>query len=516
MVTRRQAIRSALRIGYQLFGDELRQLISQYGQEYALQFIKSAAERVLSPKDASSVQNAINLVTPERPVSKPSPAFERLREQVKRTSSGTEKVIKRRRVGMPIRRSAKRYSLGTYQGRFKAKKKVSKKVKFDCVCKDERALAAPSSVTKCTYALHCTHPPKYILRMIGMAIVHKYAQQCHVKIRNWTDYALMIINYGTGSSKPGFDIYAVYQERIGSSSVTQAGDLKSIQLYTDNTADTWLAIADKIAEQLAVCVTEFANDIWFTQIQFRPKNLTTELQQLAVQVWDADDMYIEIKGTSHLQLQNRTPAGGGTDTASADNINANPLEGKLYEFNGTGLRANYYDAPARTSASTMQLVPDGTSGLLAFGSDDTNLTAPMQDALKQPPNAKFFKRVSRVGKIRLEPGAIKKSYLTDTVRMSFNGWIRRLYRYLSSGNTLNGTASTKGTASGALVKYIDMGIGKGAMVAMEKVADMGVSNILLPGERDAVYESRLYFKLKKFTVATNNQLPLTAAESAPA
>jgi len=122
-----------------------------------------------------------------------------------------------------------------------------------------------------------------------------------------------------------------------------------------------------------------------------------------------EDTYIHFKSDSNLKIQNRTVVSSGDDEAD---VNNQPLFGKGYSGPGTG--AQWRDVyPASFVAH---------SGYGLITGDDGTMTG-LEDV--QDPNT--FKGVTRTGKMKLEPGEIKTSRLSSTMRRSFNDMIHATY-----------------------------------------------------------------------------------------
>lgn len=404
-----------------------------------------------------------------------------------------------------------------YKGKFKRPRRgaVTRQVKYHCVCKDERAFSQTGS--KCVYVLHCTHPPKYVLRMIFMSIVERYYRQNDIKITNWLDNCPMKYPNTTVANSVGVKVFLFYQSRVGNATNTR-GQLNYMTLYdSTGTGVSYLALADTMATNFAAAINTFDNDLFFTDLQFVPDARTNEAQ-FSHKKWDTTEMFISVKGVSHLQVQNRTEGGDGTSAENAlvTSIYANPLEGKHYSFKGTGVRIKDFGNVIDGVGPNLQLVCDATGGTFHIDSGTTSLSSQATDVLKQPASPKYFSRCTGASNVRMAPGAIMKSYAKDVVTKSFLGWVKSLFSYVTSGSTLNGTEAPLDSATGALSKYSHLRPGVGRMLGLEKVADLGNSDVNVAWERDAVYSSRLFFKRKRFIPATNNQMPTTLPAPNPA
>lgn len=114
-----------------------------------------------------------------------------------------------------------------------------------------------------------------------------------------------------------------------------------------------------------------------------------------------NETFIDILGISELKFQNRTLATGGGD--EADNVAANPLQGRTYLFRGVPKpKANSINVSAATNTSLFERIKYGL-GTTNFGGTSSSL----DPTFREPPFPKLFWNVSKAGYVRLEPGNIK-------------------------------------------------------------------------------------------------------------
>lgn len=401
---------------------------------------------------------------------------------------------------------------GTYRGKFKkGSKSLLGRVKYPCVVRDQRQLSVTDSET--AYIAHCTHPPKYMLKVMAMCLVEKYFRKCGVKIMNWLDYIPAQLQVGTPANRVGVKLFMWIQERTGTTPSARGIAVRKTLYDSAATAVSFNAMAGVILTNMVAAVDEYSNELEIVQFQWLPDAGDNQIQ-LITQIWDARDLFIEIKGISHLHCQNRTEGGEATaESALTTSIYANPLQGKHYCFNGTGLRIK----PDFNSAGRerVNIVCDSVTGVFGIGATDSALPIAAKDALKEPPNPRYFKNVTGTSGIRLEPGSIKKSYIVSVVRKSINGWFKSYYTWLSSGVNATGTESNAGSAAGSASKYSHVYPGKGALVGMEKVCSFGVSDIVLSAERDAQYFGRIYERRSNYIPAVSDSLGTIIPNSTP-
>jgi len=122
-----------------------------------------------------------------------------------------------------------------------------------------------------------------------------------------------------------------------------------------------------------------------------------------------DEMSVTLKIKSSLKMQNRSTH--TADAHNADTIDQVPLYGKSYE--GTGSGARYLNEQGNIKSFQCDI----NNGVIIN-------SRPLD--MKEPPKASEFKGVTRMGKMRIEPGNIKTSVLSQTVTHKIAVWTRKL------------------------------------------------------------------------------------------
>ncbi len=373
-----------------------------------------------------------------------------------------------------------------YRGRFKSAVRKIKKAKYPCVQKVENAVSGTAAET--LYLGHCTHPLRYVMRMIGMSMVHKFYQQNGIKIRSWRE-PCGAFNPAAADIAPAFNCKVIYQD----SSIGTASAAQSATVAQASSGDAYLTIADEVANGLVNLVTSNTTDLFITQVIWEciPNASTLTLSS---KLWDAPEVRIAIRGTSMLQVQNRTAAGDDPDTTLTTSIYANPLIGKHYLMSGNYARVKNLEAAPGFQAQHFTCSSD--LGAVSANSNDPNFSGNAQDILRQPPRGSYFWNCKGETQIRLAPGSIKQSRVSSTVVKPLNQWLRHVQSHLESA-----------TDVATIPRDINTPTGMMRLIAFEKVADMGSSNpVIVSGERDAVYQSKLYFRKRTTTLPTNQQL----------
>lgn len=375
---------------------------------------------------------------------------------------------------------------GTYRGNFRRTRRV-RRAKFPVCVKDERSITSTGG--NCVYMGHHTHPLRYTLRAIAMAMVHKYFAQCGIHVKNWNHSVGMFIATGADTE---FDVDCVVTMQGRGTGTSAAATNIIIGSTAAAGVTSFLDFADDIADGFCGLNSTTFTDTTITRVEWRATAVAAAV--ISSKVWDAQEVMITVKGTSILNIQNRTAAGDVGDNLQTTSIYANPLIGKHYTLTGNGMRIK--DIAAGAGVQVDQLYCDTTTGLIGFGSNATGIPTNMRDVLKQPVSPNYFYNCKGSSKIRLEPGAIRKSSCSATVTKSLNSWIVGYYR-----QTFNSVATDE--IPGLI--WVPTGVSK--YVGLEKVADMGSGNsVVLGAERDAIYQSKCYFRKKRVTPATNNAL----------
>jgi len=114
---------------------------------------------------------------------------------------------------------------------------------------------------------------------------------------------------------------------------------------------------------------------------------------------------------STLKIQNRTINSAGND--EADEVDNSPVYGKVYAGKGTGAQFLPFN-----NASQLSFCGDQTSGIIAP-------TAASIASIAEPQPTSTFTKVTRSGRINLDPGVIKTSTLNHTANKPFSEWMRQ-------------------------------------------------------------------------------------------
>lgn len=422
----------------------------------------------------------------------PGPVKRKAPSQPKTSRKKQEPSNKKRRT-MP-RSMPKYFGQGHYHGKFKKPRKRVKPLPYPVVQKTE--VTGTETDGNCVYLTHTTHPLKYVLKTIGMTLVHKYFQQCGIHIRSFKDGCGVATGVGT-ATEYNLSLVAVYQDAPEGTSDPQFVTLATTGDGVTTTYESFaIQIADKLCEIFDTTpnVSAVPRQPFIHQLQWRCDGTSSIGTTLQSRFWDATEIRIAISGKSMVNLQNRTAAGDVADTTLTTSIYANPLHGKHYSLSGNGARVKHLGVTVTNTSA--QFACSQSSGMVSNGALGTDVSAEAQDVLAQPPAGNYFYNCKKASYIRLEPGSIKQSTCYAEVTKSLNRWLRDMQPYLLTGNTL-----------GDLTTFYISSLGESRIVALEKVADMASGNPITIGfERDGIMRGKLWFRKRRHTAALNSEL----------
>lgn len=133
-----------------------------------------------------------------------------------------------------------------------------------------------------------------------------------------------------------------------------------------------------------------------------------------------DEIIITLYGKSELKVQNRTKASSGSGV-EADDVSNNPLQGKLYTFKGiprVKIQSQVLGQPVTHQFNLMQI--------------DKNFVKTLTGAelivkeLQEPVPPGFFWNCSGCANVRLDPGQIKNSYVSQSVKLPILLLLKRM------------------------------------------------------------------------------------------
>lgn len=152
-----------------------------------------------------------------------------------------------------------------------------------------------------------------------------------------------------------------------------------------------------------------------------------------------NDLKVHYKIASSLVIQNQTLGGAVGDT-SKDDVTNNPLEGKQYVANGNGVVLRFQDQALTIASGSMFCCDPDKGYFLTDPTTATNYTTEMRSVLRRPAGPQSFVGVNRCSSVRLEPGNIKRSFITAKGRYNANKFLEALgFAPLESSTTFTRT-----------------------------------------------------------------------------
>jgi len=236
----------------------------------------------------------------------------------------------------------------------------------------------------CLYVGHSTGTPEQIYRAYMGAVVKELFRQNGTQFGMWEELATI-----------SGEINCIYYSTPSS---TAEGIVTIAYLSTDS----YYQIVDAVVAALQAA---FGTAQPHEFVRFRISNSS------GVSIILANKMKVMIDVSSTLVVQNETKSGTvSVPSTDIENITNNPIQGYSYEGSG-----NYFIPSARTNgdASYLPFRADQTSGVLT-----NTAAASLPEVGKEPPKPWFFLGTKRSGKVIIDPGNIKKSYLSTKRTMS--------------------------------------------------------------------------------------------------
>jgi hypothetical protein len=178
--------------------------------------------------------------------------------------------------------------------------------------------------------------------------------------------------------------------------------------------------------------------------------------------------------TSALVLQNRTLSGGTAAAEQVNNVENNPLRGRMYCTNGNGFEPIWRDPNDASWTALIGKVSDG----VMLGNQERTL--PKKARLPEP---SFFRHTKNGAKTLLQPGQIKKDILITRHKMSMERF-EEVYQ-----DTISNSQQTSPEAT------VYCPLGKANLFAFEKVCDTRAGDealIQIGYEHNLIVRSMMY------------------------
>lgn len=285
-------------------------------------------------------------------------------------------------------------SNGYYVGKFKRPRKArntqaSKFLTTGIV--ENREVYGDISDPDCVYLTFSTFDRLLISKTVGLAILKKLFKKCGINIDSAQE-EIPITDY---NNSVGAEVVVVFKNVSGNTPVSKSitNDTSITSLYEGWPAyKAWFENNNPDGSQLERIYLKGVNGQVLGEL-----NCMQEV--------------LEVYSALQVSIQNRTKSAATTeDTYAMDRVDNQPLVGKQYHFNG--------GVPKERQMGYSYLSMVGEEGLFL-----ARPGAGLADSYKEPPVAKHFSNVSKVGTIRMNPGQIKTGKLYWKTRGFLNNII---------------------------------------------------------------------------------------------
>lgn len=136
-----------------------------------------------------------------------------------------------------------------------------------------------------------------------------------------------------------------------------------------------------------------------------------------------------------FKVQNRSLSAAGS--SNTDTVDANPLQGYLYEFKGGVPMFKNLDQASGTLRLNRMF--DASAVLTARAA---TMTGP-GEVNKEPPNPRFWANCAKASKVKLEPGEVKKHFFTWSTTDRLLDFLRKINQETDNGTIIQ-TVNTPG------------------------------------------------------------------------
>lgn len=323
-----------------------------------------------------------------------------------------------RRGGRPVR--AQISTKGYIGPKFPRTKKLTASdfAKRGAVYKIERGGVFDSS--ECAYVGHNSHPLFLTWGTVMMAFVRRVARKWGIEIVNFESAI------DTGNSVGDINVDIEFRHAIN-------GDVQ-IQSFAVVPTQTWKWLSNTIMDNIHAIANGATAFCEILNIQLNSRFAGD--RALDKQMYYTRDLWIDLVGTSNLQIQNRTPSAAVVPSLEVDNVANNPIHGKKYYGHGQNVRFREASNVAGPTPNNFSFDFNVAEGFAALSVVTANQLSPeVEMALKKPPPGYMFERCKGTENVRMNPGVIRRSYLSKRYRMTFNELFRITFGFLRTAAT---------------------------------------------------------------------------------
>lgn len=307
-------------------------------------------------------------------------------------------------------------STGTYAGKFKKARKTRRpKVETKCLAKGyhlTKEIYGRIDDPNCVYLMHNTSPAELISRAIAGYFIRKLLKLGGIQI----DSKDAEIPFYENLNSDGFKIELVVQSPIdGSVAATSYITVQNDTLYTLVNNST---LASAIYNYM---LNDTGNIPYQFNLYSSDRNALDTNWRLAASI-NMETEIISLYCSSTMMVQNRTSGSAAVDNLSADRVDNQPLVGYMYHFRNSDPRLRQINQTGSGVTDSINL-PLGRAVIQGIS---LVRGAQLQTALSEPPVPKYWANCDKSSKIRLEPGAMKKSYISHKFHGKFKNVLFKL------------------------------------------------------------------------------------------
>jgi len=396
---------------------------------------------------------------------------------------------------------------GKGAGKFKKPVKLSKKVSpyltkgFESTTEIHGAVTDPN----CVYiGASCVSTSKAI-EIMAQALLRKLFEKCFkIPITNIrTPLQAFWNNTFPFNRADGFRIQLTWMQV---NNVTGEGEIS----YETNGTDSIYSICGEIATGTAATFPAMMAKFREWAHRTAPSDANTQIP-LRLNVYMKDSnvtpfwfgqggidlraLRIHYESAVSIKLQNRSVS--ATGSTSTDVVDANPLQGYLYEFKGGVPMFRNLDQASGTLRLNRMF--DNSAVMLCKAGDfGTDASPGPGNVNREPPKPRFFANCVKASKVRLDPGDVKSHFFTWKTSMRFLDYLRKI-------NVQND--------AGLIIQTVNTP-GKCVLFALEDMLNVNASNLIA-----VAYESnrvdKCYVTENPIKVAQGTFTQLTVNELTP-
>jgi hypothetical protein len=242
---------------------------------------------------------------------------------------------------------------------------------------------------------HITHPRQQVFVAMWKIVIKQLLARGGILLESETE--------SISTTAETFDIVLKYRDSQNlipvniNSSFNGGATIGSITTFFASQTRVWNTEANSISNQ---------REFYYIEIvptTPSPSYLAGQTRYVRSGMIRLEEYMVTVFGKSSLKIQNRTVLAAG-DIESTD-VDNQPLNGKTYEGTGSGMAWK-----RQIVASTMYA--DAVNGQI--------LVTQANNGVFEPPPAWEYAKCKMTGKIRLNPGNLKTSVLTDTMKSNFS------------------------------------------------------------------------------------------------